>query len=265
MTVCDIIAEVDGTGSAGCPQETNTGSQSGQVADADVPVTACGAVVAVDGSAAGSCQPASDAALSGDLPTSDQSQSAPVDGVLPVSGCSVVVAVAGSATNSCEPDHVARRPRTGRVRSTARWTCARSRPRSPARVRVPARVPRRPTSPRSVSLAARLRVPRFPFRVWCAGCGGRERQRRLSRALDQCQHHAGERYRGSGGGGAYGWCDGRGHGDDSGDPDRQSQSEPRHGERHRGGHSGGCPRPDRVRRSWSRSCSGRLRCWRDWS
>ena len=46
-------------------------------------------------------------ALTGDLPTSDDTQSAPVDGVLPVSGCSVVVAVVGSATNSCEPDHVA--------------------------------------------------------------------------------------------------------------------------------------------------------------
>ncbi len=107
MTVCDIIAEVDGTSSADCPQETGPGSQSGELADADVPVTLCGAIVAVDGSAIGSGQPARDAALTDDLPTSDDTQSAPIDGVLPVSACSIVVAVAGNASSSCEPVHVA--------------------------------------------------------------------------------------------------------------------------------------------------------------
>ena len=44
--------------------------------------------------------------LANDLPTSDGSQSAPVDGVIPVNACSVVVAVDGTASNSCEPSHV---------------------------------------------------------------------------------------------------------------------------------------------------------------
>ena len=44
--------------------------------------------------------------LTNDLPTSDASQSAPVEGVIPVNVCSVVVAVDGSASNTCEPTHV---------------------------------------------------------------------------------------------------------------------------------------------------------------
>ena len=80
-------------------------SQQGQAADVFGPVTACGAIVAVDGSANGMCMPDAGFPLVNDLPTSDGSQSAPVDGVIPVNACSVVVAVAGTASNSCEPTH----------------------------------------------------------------------------------------------------------------------------------------------------------------
>ena len=193
VTVCDVIAEVDGTGSANCPQETNSGSQSGQLADADVPVTACGAVVAVDGSAAGSCQPASDATLTGDLPTSDQSQSAPVDGILPVSGCSVVVAAVGSATNSCEPDHVApaqsgSSPINGTVNlcsvvGLAGWFQLGD-------------VHGRADGQRDLGRPARRpdhRCHRAGRPLRRAGFGGRQRQRGLPRAFDECQHRTGER------------------------------------------------------------------------
>ena len=101
-----MIAEIDGDSSSNCPQQSDPATQQGQAADVFVPVTACGAVVEVDGSANGMCMPDAGFPLVNDLPTSDASQSAPVDGVVPVNACSVVVAVDGTASNSCEPSHV---------------------------------------------------------------------------------------------------------------------------------------------------------------
>jgi hypothetical protein len=106
VTVCDEIVEIDGNSSANCPQQPDPADQQGQVADVAAPVTACGAIVAVDGSASGMCMPDTGFPIVNDLPTTDGSQSAPVDGVIPVNACSVVVAVAGTASNSCEPTHV---------------------------------------------------------------------------------------------------------------------------------------------------------------
>ncbi len=106
VTVCDEIVEIDGNSSANCPQQPDPADQQGQVADVAAPVTACGTIVAVDGSASGMCMPDTGFPIVNDLPTTDGSQSAPVDGVIPVNACSVVVAVAGTASNSCEPTHV---------------------------------------------------------------------------------------------------------------------------------------------------------------
>ena len=57
VTVCDVIAEIDGNSSSNCPQQSDPATQQGQAADVFVPVTACGAVVEVDGSANGMCMP----------------------------------------------------------------------------------------------------------------------------------------------------------------------------------------------------------------
>ena len=114
VTVCDVIAEIDGNSTANCPQEPNTVSQSGQLADLFVPATVCGVIAEVDGTAKGMCMPDTGFPLVNDLPTDTVSQSAPIDGVIPVNACSVVVAVAGTASNSCEPTHLATTP-TGSV------------------------------------------------------------------------------------------------------------------------------------------------------
>ena len=95
VAVCDVIAEIDGNSSSNCPQQSDPMTQQGQAANVFVPVTACGAIVEVDGSANGMCMPDAGFPLVNDLPTSEGSQSAPVDGVIPVNACSVVVAVDG--------------------------------------------------------------------------------------------------------------------------------------------------------------------------
>ena len=101
-----MIAEIDGDSSSNCPQQADPVTQQGQAANVFVPVTACGAIVEVDGSANGMCLPDAGFPLANDLPTSDASQSAPADAVVPVNACSVAVAVDGTASNSCEPSHL---------------------------------------------------------------------------------------------------------------------------------------------------------------
>ena len=107
VTVCDVIVEIVGNSTAGCPTHPNTVAQAGSLADLYVPAGICGVLVELDGKAAGSCMPSSDTPLVKGLPTNTLTQSAPIDGVVPVNVCSIVAAIAGSATNTCEPSHIA--------------------------------------------------------------------------------------------------------------------------------------------------------------
>ena len=106
VTVCDVIAEIGGTSTAKCPQEHDSVTQTGQLADVYAPATVCGVIAEVDGTSTGMCMPDARVPLVNGVPTNSVSQSAPVDGVAPVNACSVVAAVDGTASNSCEPSHV---------------------------------------------------------------------------------------------------------------------------------------------------------------
>jgi hypothetical protein len=102
-----VIVEIVGDSSANCPQQPDRTTQSGMLADVYAPVTICGVIAEVDGTATGSCMPVPGFPPVNDRPTNSVTQSAPIDGVLLVNACSIVVAVDGSASNHCEPAHEA--------------------------------------------------------------------------------------------------------------------------------------------------------------
>jgi hypothetical protein len=107
VSVCDVIVSIAGNSDASCPQNPDTISQHGELADLYVPAGICGVIAEIDGTATGSCMPVSSFPLVGGLPVNPVSQSAPIDGVLPINACSILVAIDGSATNACEPAHLA--------------------------------------------------------------------------------------------------------------------------------------------------------------
>ena len=119
VTVCDVIAEIDGNSTANCPQEPDTVTQSGQLADVYTPATVCGVVAEVYGTATGMCMPDTGFPLVNDLPTNDVSQSAPVDGC-----CRSTRAASWSRSWEARRKRASRRTcrrlRPGRSRSTSR-------------------------------------------------------------------------------------------------------------------------------------------------
>jgi hypothetical protein len=107
VSVCDVIVSIAGNSTATCPQNPDSVSQHGELADLYVPAGICGVIAEIDGTATGHCMPVSSFPLVGGLPVNPVSQSAPIDGVLPINACSILVAIDGSATNDCEPAHLA--------------------------------------------------------------------------------------------------------------------------------------------------------------